>query len=130
MCGNSIWSTLRNKITDTADNPVVSLAPLVGADPKELESIDFSFTDTLVTDQHVKQLNWLVELEKIKKGLSIDLNYFDDHELDAASINGMQTQTDSVNTNVSEAEPSIGKTVAEQYSNARIKSIRNTLDSL
>jgi hypothetical protein len=125
-----VWSTLRNKITDTADNPVVSLAPLVGADPKELESIDFSFTDTLVTDQHVKQLNWLVELEKIKKGLTIDLKYFDDHELEAASINGMQTQTDSVNTNVSEAEPSIGKTVAEQYSNARIKSIRNTLDSL
>jgi hypothetical protein len=128
-----VWSTLRNKITDTADNPVSSLAPLVGADPKELQSIDFKFADTLVTDQHIKQLNWLVELEKKKEGLSIDLNYFVDDELQAGSIDTVPIQGDSINTAVSAESPgknTFDKTLSDLYSNARIRGIKKTLDSL
>jgi len=128
-----VWSTLRNKITDTADNPVSSLAPLVGADPKELQSIDFKFADTLVTDQHIKQLNWLVELENKKEGLSIDLNYFVDDELQAGSIDTVPIQGDSINTAVSAESPgknTFDKTLSDLYSNARIRGIKKTLDSL
>lgn len=128
-----VWSTLRNKITDTADNPVASLAPLVGADPKELESIDFNFADTLLTNQHVKQLNWLVELEKKKEGLSIDLSYFVDDQLQTESINAIHMQRDSVNADAAIVTPvknSFDTSLSDRYSDARIRSIRKTLDSL
>ncbi len=128
-----IWGTLRNKITDTADNPVVSLAPLVGADPHELESIDFSFSDTLVTQQHVKQLKWLVELEQKKKGLSIELNYFVDRQMQIDTINLIHSQKDSLNNDTSseyQDEDVLDKSLSDQYSNARIRGIRKMLDSL
>jgi hypothetical protein len=131
-----VWSTFRNKITDTADNPVSSLAPLVGADPKELQSIDFKFADTLVTDQHIKQLNWLVELEKKKEGLSIDLNYFVDDELQQESLVGLglEKETDSLSTRTPDSLAQVPghdvELLSKKYSSARIIGIRNYLDSI
>ena len=128
-----VWSTLKKKITETADNPVISLAPLVGADPKELESIDFSFTDTLLTDQHIKQLNWLVQLKEKKDGLTINLNYFVDDKLQDQAINKVLNQKDSLNIDISIATPDEGsfdKSLSEEYSNARIRGINNYLDSI
>lgn len=131
-----VWSTLRNKITDTADNPVTSLAPLVGADPKELQSLDFKYTDTLLTEEHVKQLNWLVELEKQKEGLSIDLQYLVDDNLQQESLVdlGLEKQTDSLSTQTPDSLAQVpGQDVellSKKYSSARIIGIRNYLDSI
>ena len=128
-----VWSTFKNAIKKTADNPVYSLAPLVNADPKELESIDFSFTDTLLTDQHFKQLNWLVELKQKKDGLTIDLQYLVDDQLQEQSIDKLLHQKDSVNIAVPMATPTEGsfdKSLSDTYSNARIRGIRNYLDSI
>jgi len=131
-----VWSTFKNKITKTAENPVSSLAPLVGADPKELQSLDFDYPDTLLTAAHVKQLNWLLELEKQKEGLSIDLEYLVDDELQKEALAGLgieeQSDSLSIQTNDSLAKkPGLDvDLLSEKYSRARISGIRNYLDSI
>lgn len=119
-----VWSTLRNKITDTANDPVQSLAPLVGADPKDLQAIEFEYTDSIPSDEHQQQLDWLLELEKKKEGLSVDLQYFVDDDLQkkALAVSGEEGSTDS--TAVASEELSI------KYSAGRIRNIRKYLDSL
>lgn len=127
-----IWGTLKKKITDTADNPVSSLAPLVGADPKELTSIDFNFADSLLTDQHVKQLNWLLELEQKKEGLSIDLNYFVDEAIQKDSIVGLLASSEKVKSIDSTSVPNENleiDNISKAYSDTRISKIRNYLSS-
>jgi hypothetical protein len=134
-----VWSTLRNKISDTAENPAVSLAPLVDADPKELQRIEFSYTDTLLTEQHTKQLNWLLELKRKKEGLSIDLDYYVDEELQAEAIRGMQKASDSTMPAVAESveteepdptEDSSEPALSARFSEARMNAVRSYLDSI
>ena len=127
-----IWSTLRKKITDTADNPVSTLAPLVDADPKELVSIDFNFADSLLTDQHVKQMNWLLELEQKKEGLSIDLNYFVDEAIQKDSIAKILASTENKKTTDSTStldQNALLDKISKDYSDTRISKIRNYLSS-
>ncbi len=129
-----VWTTLKNKITDAADDPAVSLAPLVGADPKELQAIEFAFTDTIPSAENRQQLDWLLELERVKQGLSVELEYFVDNALqrEALAENSMETPRDSVQ-NAPDAEGPLStgsEELSVQYSNARIISIRKYLDSV
>jgi hypothetical protein len=119
-----VWSTLRNKITDTANDPVQSLAPLVGADPKDLQAIEFEYTDSIPSDEHCQQLDWLLELEKKKEGLPIDLEYFVDDDLQKKALSGSGEEETADSTSAASEELSI------KYSAARIGSIRKYLDSL
>ena len=119
-----VWSTLRNKITDTANDPVQSLAPLVGADPKDLQVIEFEYTDSIPSDEHHQQLDWLLELEKKKEGLSIDLEYFVDDDLQKKALADSGEEETADSTAVASEELSI------KYSAARIRNIRKYLDSL
>ncbi len=119
-----VWSTLRNKITDTANDPVQSLAPLVGADPKDLQAIEFEYTDSIPSDEHQQQLDWLLELEKKKEGLSIDLQYFVDDALQKKALAGSSEEGSTDSTAVASEELSI------KYSAGRIRNIRKYLDSL
>lgn len=127
-----VWTTLKKKITDTADNPVNSLAPLVDADPKELQSIEFNYADSLLTDQHLKQLNWLLELEQKKEGLSIDLNYFVDEAIQKDTIAMMQASSEgrkiADSTSTTSGNQEIDKS-SMAYSDTRIKKVRNYLSS-
>ncbi len=127
-----VWTTLKKKITDTADNPVNSLAPLVDADPKELQSIEFNYADSLLTDQHLKQLNWLLELEQKKEGLSIDLNYFVDEAIQKDTIAMMQASSEgrkiADSTSTTSGNQEIDKS-SMAYSDTRIRKVRNYLSS-
>ena len=119
-----VWSTLRNKITDTANDPVQSLAPLVGADPKDLQAIEFEYTYSIPSDEHQQQLDWLLELEKKKEGLSIDLEYFVDDDLQKKALAASSQEGSTDSTAVASKELSL------KYSTARIRNIRKYLDSL
>ncbi|WP_136480114.1 DUF748 domain-containing protein [Cognatitamlana onchidii] len=76
-----IWQTFKNVIGKTVASPVNFLVGLVGGDPKELEEIEFAYTDTIPTGKQLKQLDKLLELESKKPELQIELTYFADKEL-------------------------------------------------
>jgi len=119
-----VWSTLRNKITDTANDPVQSLAPLVGADPKQLQSIEFEYTDSLPSVENKQQLNWLIELKQKKEGLAIDLEYFVDDELQRKAL------VDAKEEKSKDSAESASQELSDLYSKARMRNVRRYLDSL
>ena len=123
-----VWSTLRNKITDTANDPVQSLAPLVGADPKDLQAIEYEYKDSLPSVENKQQLDWLLELEKKKEGLSIDLEYFVDDELQRKAL--VDAKEDVQNQESKDTTASASQELSDIYSEARIRNIRKYLDSL
>jgi hypothetical protein len=123
-----VWSTFRNKITDTANDPVQSLAPLVGADPKELQAIEFEYTDSLPSVENKQQLDWLLELEKKKEGLSIDLEYFVDDELQRNAL--LSAKEDGDKEKSKDTTASATHELSELYSNARLRNVRKYLDSI
>jgi hypothetical protein len=80
--GKIVWNTFKNLIVKAASAPVNLLAGLIGADPKEIESIEYDFLDTAFTMGKQKQLDLLVELEQNKPDLEIELIYFNDPGLE------------------------------------------------
>ncbi len=120
-----IWSTLRKKVTDTAENPVNSLAPLVGADPKELQAIEFAYTDSLPSENNRQQMDWLLELEKKKEGLSIELEYLVDKELQRQAL--AETPTEQVTDSLA---PTGLEDLSIKFDDARFRNIRKYLDSV
>jgi hypothetical protein len=81
--GKLIWITFKNLIIKVATAPYDALAGSIGADPKDLETIEFDFLDTTLTGNRQHQLDLLLELEKSKEGLKIELVYFNDAKLEA-----------------------------------------------
>ncbi len=84
--GTIVWNTLKNLIIKTAMAPFDFLAGMVGVDPKDIESIEYAYLDTTLTDGRQKQLDMLLELEQIKEGLEIELLYFNDLDLEKKQI--------------------------------------------
>jgi len=123
-----VWSTLRNKITDTANDPVQSLAPLVGADPKQLQSIEFEYTDSLPSVENKQQLNWLIELKQKKEGLAIDLEYFVDDELQRKALVDVKDELKEEKSK--DSAESASQELSDLYSKARMRNVRRYLDSL
>lgn len=81
-----VWQTFKNLIGKTVASPVNFLVGLVGGDPKELEEIEFTYTDTIPSDKNYKQLDKLIKLEQKKPELQIDLTYVVDKELQQKAI--------------------------------------------
>lgn len=81
-----VWQTFKNVIGKTVASPVNFLVGLVGGDPKELEEIEFTYTDTIPSDKNYKQLDKLIKLEQKKPELQIDLTYVVDKELQQKAI--------------------------------------------
>lgn len=84
--GKIIWQTFKNVIGKTVAAPVNFLVGLVGGDPKDLEEITFSFTDTIPSEKQYKQLNKLIQLEEKKSGLQIELTYYVDENLQRDAV--------------------------------------------
>ncbi len=84
--GTIVWNTLKNLIIKTAAAPFDFLAGMVGVDPRDIESIEYTYLDTTLTDGRQKQLDMLLELEQIKEGLEIELLYFNDLDLEKKQI--------------------------------------------
>ncbi len=81
-----IWYTVKNLLIKTVASPIKFLSGLVGGDPKDLEKVEFSYLDTVLTEGHVKQLYKLEDLEKKKEGLLIKMLYLNDIEVEKKHI--------------------------------------------
>ncbi|ARV08225.1 hypothetical protein BTO05_00690 [Winogradskyella sp. PC-19] len=79
--GPIIWKTFKNVIGKTVAAPVNFLVGLVGGDPKELEELNFKYTDTLLSKKHKRQLSKLLNLERKKDSLKITMTYYVDSTL-------------------------------------------------
>ncbi len=84
--GKIIWQTFKNVIGKVVAAPVNLLVGLVGGDPKELEEITFSYTDTIPSEKHYTQLKKLIQLEEKKSGLQIELTYYVDETLQRQAL--------------------------------------------
>ena len=81
-----VWYSFKNLLVKTVAAPVKFLGGLVGGDPKDLETFEFSYLDTALSDAHLKQLDKLQELEKKKEGLLINMLYLNDVEIEKKHI--------------------------------------------
>jgi len=85
--GKIIWNTFKNLIFKTVAAPYDLLAGMLGVDPKDVRSIEFSYADTTMTDKIKNQLDNLLSLEEQKEGLGIELIYFNDIEKEKIQFN-------------------------------------------
>lgn len=69
-----IGNTLKKKIFDTTDNPILPLARYIDADPDDLRSIAIHYPDTALTEDQIRQLDLILDLETQKEGLSVEMN--------------------------------------------------------
>ena len=84
--GKIVWNTFKNLIVKTVAKPINFLAGLVDGNPKEMESIKFSYLDSIPTEKQYKQLDKILELEQKKPGLKIEMNYFSDRNFQKEAI--------------------------------------------
>jgi hypothetical protein len=84
--GKMVWNTFKNLIVKAAAAPVKLLSGLIGADPKDIEAIEYDFMDTTFTENRQKQLDLLLQLEQQKPALEIELVYFKDRILEKREI--------------------------------------------
>jgi len=86
--GPIIWDTFKSFMFKIVASPFKALGGLLGADPKELEEITFDYSDTTLVAKQIRSFNLLLDLEKNKPELLIELHYLNDKKLertDAAS---------------------------------------------
>jgi hypothetical protein len=97
--GKLVWTTLKNKITGAASDPISSLAGLVGVNPKDYKELVFEYTDTIPSESQYEKLDKLLEMETEKEGLKVTLEHYVDPDLqkDALAISalGQQYETES-----------------------------------
>jgi hypothetical protein len=84
--GKIIWTTLKNVIVKIVASPFRALSNVVGIDPTEVKGLQFNYSDTTLTDNHLRRIKLFTELEKKKPDMKIDLNYFNDSELEKKEI--------------------------------------------
>jgi hypothetical protein len=86
--GPIIWDTFKSFVFKIVASPFKALGGLLGADPKELEEITFDYSDTTLVAKQIRSFNLLLDLEKKKPEMLIELHYLNDKKLertDAAS---------------------------------------------
>jgi len=84
--GKIVWNTFKNLIVKAAAAPVKLLSGLIGADPADIEAIEYDYLDTTFTEKRQQQLDLLLELEQQKPALEIELIYLNDLELEKQQI--------------------------------------------
>ena len=97
--GPIIWKTFKNVIGKTVAAPINFLVGLVGGDPKELEELNFTYTDSILSPKHERQLLKLIDLERKKDSLKITMTYYVDamllNEALSAEYVGLQFNKDT-----------------------------------
>lgn len=155
--GKIIWTTFKNIIFGSTESPAGLLAGLVDAKPKDLEALEFEFLDTIPSEDHLRKIDLLHQLEQKKKGLKIQLQYYEDSELEKEALavveagrryeaeSGkdynkdekgflafLQTQANSDSISISEASMKLVDAVmidslATYYTNSRIDAIKKAV---
>lgn len=90
--GKIVWNTLKNLIVKTVAAPYDLLANSLGVDPKDIQVIEFAYTDTTLTDEIRSQLDLLLSLEEKKEGLGIELIYYSDVEKEKEQLSLAMTE--------------------------------------
>ena len=70
-----VGNTLKKKIFDTTENPIIPLARYIDADPDDIKSIAIQFPDTALTEDQTRQLDLILQLEREKEGLKVEMNF-------------------------------------------------------
>ena len=84
--GKLVWSTLKNKITGAASDPIGSIATLVDVNPADYRELVFQYTDTIPNESHFEKLDKLLEMETEKEGLKVQLEHYVDPQLQREAI--------------------------------------------
>lgn len=79
--GKIVWQTFKNVIGKTVAAPVNFLVGLVGGDPKDLEEISFSYSDSIPSQKELRKVDKLISLEQKKPELKITMTYYVDEDL-------------------------------------------------
>lgn len=78
-----VGTTLKKKIFNTTDNPILPLARYIDADPDDLRSIAMHYPDTALTADQTRQLDLILQLEREKEGLKVEMNFVGEDSLQA-----------------------------------------------
>jgi len=81
-----IWHTFKNLIVKVATSPGKLLAGLVNGNAEDIEAIHFNYLDSIPSEKNKKQLQMLLDLERKKQELKIDLVYYVDTKLQKEAI--------------------------------------------
>jgi len=81
-----IWTTLKNKITGAASDPIGPLAIMVDVDPADYRELVFEYTDTIPNENHYLKLDKLLEMETQKEGLKVKLEHQVDPKLQQEAL--------------------------------------------
>ena len=81
-----VWTTIKNKITGTVQNPIASLANLVDVDPADYQELVFAYNDTVPNEVNYQKLDKLLEMETIKDGLKVQLEHYVDTTLQMQAV--------------------------------------------
>ena len=84
--GKLIWTTFKNFIVKIAASPFIALSNLFGIDQKDLQQLDFNYTDTLLSDNNIRKLDQLLLIKEKKPELDIELAYFNDRSKEKEQI--------------------------------------------
>jgi len=79
-----VWDTFKSFMFKIVASPFKALASLFGADPKDLEEITFDYGDTTLVAKQIRSFDLLLDMEKKKPELAIELHYLNDKKLEKA----------------------------------------------
>jgi hypothetical protein len=80
--GPIVWDTFKSFMFKIVASPFKALGNLLGVDPKELEEITFDYGDTTIIARQTRSFDLLLDLEKKKPELQIELHYLNDKKLE------------------------------------------------
>lgn len=118
--GKLIWTTLKNKITGAASDPIGSLATLVDVNPADYKELVFEYTDSIPTEVHYEKLDKLLDMETQKEGLKVKLEHRVDSQLqqEAIAIAALgQKYLEDTNKNYLENEKDFKKYIEKKTEN-------------
>ena len=90
--GAIVWDTFKSFMFKIVASPFKALGNLLGADPKEIEEIAFDYADTTLVAKQIRSFDLLLEIEKTKPELLIEMHYLNDKKLERIDAAGELAQ--------------------------------------
>jgi hypothetical protein len=81
-----VWTTLKNVVVKVVASPFIALSGLLGVEPKEVKGVEFNYRDTTLTETHLRRIKLYTELERKKPDMKVEMNYFNDVNLEKREI--------------------------------------------
>ncbi|NEW83753.1 MAG: DUF748 domain-containing protein [Mariniphaga sp.] len=84
--GRLVWQVFKNVIVKVVSSPFRALSGLMGVDPDEIKGVEFNYSDTILTNSHLRRVKLFTELAKKKPDMNIEIAYYNDAELEKQAI--------------------------------------------